>query len=327
MRFAGVLLLALLAALPAAGQPVPKVARVGILTPAASEPVGTHFVDAFRQGMREYGWEEGRNVIIEWRFAHGRYERLGELATELARLDVDVFVIDSTAAARAAMDVAPTVPIVMALVSDPVRTGLVASLARPGGNVTGMTLMSADLSGKQLELLKEVVPAARRVAVILNPANPSHAAIWSETQIAARALQLTVHAVEIREEAHLTSALSAVIAWRAEALYVINDPLLMGTDSVRNRILGFAARNRLPTLSGMREFTEAGGLISYGASFTGLFRRAAVFVDKILRGTKPGDLPIEQPTQFELVINFRTARALGLTIPESVLLRADHVIR
>lgn len=327
MRFGGVFLLALLAVFPAAGQTVPMVARVGILTPAASEPVGMRFVDAFRQGMRQRGWEEGRNVVIEWRFAHGRYDRLGELAAELARLDVDVFVIDSTAAARAAMDAAPTVPIVMALVSDPIRTGLVASLARPGGNITGMTLMSADLSGKQLELLKEVVPAARRVAVILNPANLSHAAIWSETQIAGRALQVTLNAVEIREEADLKGALSAVAAWRADALYVLHDPLLMGTDSVRNRILSFAARNRLPTLSGMREFTEAGGLISYGASFAGLFRRAAVFVDKILRGAKPGDLPIEQPTNFELVVNLETAKALGITIPQSILLRADEVIR
>jgi putative ABC transport system substrate-binding protein len=319
------LVLALFAAVPAAAQPPPKVARVGFLSPdRPTAPEPKRWLDAFRQGLRQRGWEEGRNVVIEPRWAHARYDRLGDLAAELVRVKVDVIVTDSTPAARAAMTATRTIPIVLALAGDPVRNGLVASLARPGGNVTGLTLMSPELTGKRLELLKEVVPAETRVALLLNPDNPVHAGHWSEARRAAQVLGVGLRSLEIRAAPDLGRALSTVTSWRAHAVWVLDDPVIF---QYMARIVKFAARSRLPTIVEERVWVATGGLLSYGPSYTEQCRRAAVYVDKILRGARPGDLPIEQPTRFELVVNLKTARAIGLTIPQSVLLRAEEVIR
>ncbi len=321
IRFTAALLLTLLVTFPLAAQPVPKVARVGVLSsdPPSGDPA--RWFDAFRHELRELGWQEGGNLIIEVRRAPGRYDRLDNLAAELVRLRVDVLVADSTPAALAAKRATRTIPIVMALASDPVGTGLVASLARPGGNVTGMSIMNPDLARKRLELLKEVAPTVTRVAVLTNPANPYQAAYLSEAHSAARALGIEVRSLEVQGAADLDGALSAATSWRAQAIWMLDDATLdLSTKS-------FAATKRLPTIFDERTYTDRGGLMSYGASFTALYRRAAVFVDKILKGAKPADLPVEQPTQFELVVNLKTAKALGLKIPESVLLRADKVVR
>ncbi len=324
IRFTAALLLTLLVTFPLAAQPVPKVARVGVLSsdPPSGDPA--RWFDAFRHELRELGWEEGRNVILEVRRAPGRYDRLDNLAAELVRLRVDVLVADSTPAALAAKRATRTIPIVLALVSDPVGTGLVASLARPGGNITGMSIMNPDLARKRLELLKEVAPTVTRVAVLTNPANPYQAAYLSEAQSAARALGVEVRFLEVRGAADVDGALSAATSWRAQAMWMLDDATL---DLSTKRIVSFATTKRLPTIFDERTYTERGGLMSYGASFTALFGRAAVFVDKILKGANPADLPVEQPTQFELVVNLKTAKALGIKIPESVLLRADKVVR
>ena len=314
----------LVAPIAAVAQPASKVARVGYLSGNEPSAIVMRRIDGFRQGLRERGWEEGRNVVIEWRFAHGRYDRLDDLAAELVRLNVDVIVTEATPAALAAKHATRTIPIVLGLAGDPVRTGLVASLARPGGNVTGMSLMLPELSGKQLELLKEVVPTATRVAVLLNPGNPYHAALWSEAQRAARVLGVQLRSFEVRAAPDLDRALSMVTSWRAHAVWIFGDPAIL---SLRRRIADFAVGRWLPTIATEGEFSEAGVLMTYWPSFSGVLRRAAVFVDKILKGAKPADLPVEQPTNFELVVNLKTAKALGLTIPQSVLVRADEVIR
>jgi putative ABC transport system substrate-binding protein len=324
IRFTAALLLTLLVTFPLAAQPVPKVARVGVLSsdPPSGDPA--RWFDAFRHELRELGWEEGRNVILEVRRAPGRYDLLDNLAAELVRLRVDVLVADSTPAALAAKRATRTIPIVLALVSDPVGTGLVASLARPGGNITGMSIMNPDLARKRLELLKEVAPTVTRVAVLTNPANPYQAAYLSEAQSAARALGVEVRFLDVRGADDVDGALSAATSWRAQAMWMLDDATL---DLSTKRIVSFATTKRLPTIFDERTYTERGGLMSYGASFTALFGRAAVFVDKILKGANPADLPVEQPTQFELVVNLKTAKALGIKIPESVLLRADKVVR
>ena len=324
IRLTAVILLTLLVTFPVAAQPVQNVARVGVLSsdPPSGDPA--RWFEAFRQELRELGWQEGQNVIIEVRRAPGHYERLDNLAADLVRLRVDVLVTDSTPAALAAKKATRTIPIVLALASDPVGTGLVESLARPGGNVTGMSMMNPDLARKRLELLKEVAPTVMRVAVLTNPANPYHAAYLREAQTAARALGVEVRFLEMRGAADQDGALSAATSWHAQAMWMLDDATL---NLSLKGIVSFAATKRLPTIFDERTYTEAGGLMSYGASFTALFRRAAVFVDKILKGAKPADLPVEQPTQFELVVNLKTAKVLGLTMPESVLLRADRVIR
>ena len=279
-------------------------------------------VAAFAQRLSEVGWIEGHNVAIEYRWAEGRTERLAEFAAEFVRLKVDVIVTSATPPVIAAKQATSVIPIVFAAVGDPVGTGLVNSLARPGGNATGLSIQATDLAGKRLELLHEVVPGLRRLAIMANPGAPPAVLEMAETQTTARALGLEVVASEIRRPEDIAAAFEA-FKGRAEALYVCNDPLVTTN---RTRINTLASGMRLPTMYNVREFVEAGGLMSYGPNFLDLFRRAADFADKILRGAKPSDIPVEQPTKFELVINLKTAKALGLTVPPTMLARADEVI-
>jgi putative ABC transport system substrate-binding protein len=286
---------------------------------------GPHFgVDAFRQGLRELGWAEGRNIVIDYRFAEGRLDRLPDLAAELVRLKVDIIVAQATPGAAAAKNATETIPIVMVPVGDPVGLGLIASLARPGGNVTGVSYSvgGLEIAGKQLELLKETLPKVRRVAVLSNPANPAHALVIRELNVAARSLGVQLQLLEARGPNEFDGAFAAMATERVGALLVVADTMFV---LQRTRLADLAARSRLPAAYGWREHVEAGGLMSYGPSLRDLFRRSATFVDRILKGAKPGDLPVEQPTKFELVINLKTAKALGLTIPPSLLSRADHI--
>jgi putative ABC transport system substrate-binding protein len=273
------------------------------------------------QRLRELGWIEGRTIAIQYRWAEGRAERLAEMVAEFVRLKVDVIVTGGNAAV-AAKQASAVVPIVFALVDDPVGMGLIASLARPGGNVTGLSMQASDLAGKRLELVREVVPGLRRLAIMANVNYPAAMPEVGQIQALAGTLGLDVGFFEIRRAEDIAPAFEALTG-RAEALYVVGDALVM-THRVRINTLALAAR--LPTIYGFREYVEAGGLLSYGANLPDLFRRAADFVDKILRGAKPAGLPVEQPTKFDLVINLTTAKALGLKIPEAFLLRADEVI-
>jgi putative ABC transport system substrate-binding protein len=299
-----------------AGKP-PTIGFLGAATPSA----WNKWTAAFVQRLRELGWIEGRTITIEYRWAEGRVERAAEIAAEFVRLKVDV-IVTSGGVLLAAKQATSVIPIVFAVANDPVGSGLIASLARPGGNVTGLSLQSTDLAAKRLELLREVVPGLRRLAIVANIGNPGAVLEMGEVQATARTLGLDVATFEIRRAEDIAPAFEA-LKGRAEALYVATDPLL-NTNRLRIVILALGAR--LPTMHGFREDVEAGGLMSYGANFPDLFRRAADYVDKILRGEKPGDIPVQQPTKFELVINLTTAKALGLTIPESFLLRADEVI-
>jgi putative tryptophan/tyrosine transport system substrate-binding protein len=278
------------------------------------------WVDAFVQRMRELGWIEGRTVVIEYRWAEGRSERAAEIAAEFVRLKADVIVTDGTPSIVAAKQATSVIPIVFAAAGDPVGSGLVASLGRPGGNVTGLSVQAADLAGKRLEILREVIPGLRRLAILARTGSPT--AQRREAQAAAHTLGLEVVPAEIRRAEDIAPAFDALKA-RADALYVFGDPL-MATNRIRINTLAQGAR--LPTIYSQREFVEAGGLMSYGPNFPDLHRRAAEYVDKILRGAKPGDIPVEQPTKFDLVINLTTAKALGLTVPDSLLARADEVI-
>jgi putative ABC transport system substrate-binding protein len=296
---------------------LPTIGFLGTTTASAWKP----WTAAFAQRLRELGWIEGRNLAIEYRWAEARSERFAEIAAEFVRLKVDVIVTGGNAAV-AAKRASSVVPIVFALVDDPVGMGLIASLARPGGNVTGLSLQQLNLAGKRLELLREVLPGLRRLAIMVNVDLPAAVLEMGEIQAAAGTLGLDVAPFEIRRAEDIAPAFEA-LKGRAEALYVVADALVT-THRIRINTLALAAR--LPTIHGVREYVEAGGLMSYGPNFADLFRRAADFVDKILRGAKPGDIPVEQPTKFDLVINLTTARALGLTIPESFLLRADEVI-
>jgi putative ABC transport system substrate-binding protein len=273
--------------------------------------------------LRELGWVEGKNVVFEPRFAENRLERLPELATDLVRLKVDVIAAAGTLAPLAAKQATSTIPIVMTAAGDPLGSGLVASLARPGGNVTGMSLMAPDLGGKRLELLKEVVPRLARVAVLWNAANPYSALVFKETQAAGRTLGIQIQSLEVRAPDNFDGAFEGARRERPDALITVEDPL---TFSQQQRVADFTAEQQLPSLHGLREFAAAGGLMSYGASLVDLFRRAAGYVDKILRGAKPADLPVQQPSKFELVINLKTARALGLEVPPTLIARADEVI-
>jgi putative ABC transport system substrate-binding protein len=277
---------------------------------------------ALVQRLRELGWIEGRTITIEYRWAEGSRERAAEIAAEFVRLKVDVIVTSATVVVIAAKQATSVIPIVFAAASDPVGTGLVASLARPGGNVTGLSLQFTDLAGKRLELLRAVLPDLRRLAILANASSPATALEVAEVQAMARTFGLEVAAPEVRQTEDIAPAFEA-LKGRVEALYVVNDPLV-DTNRVRINTLALAAR--LPTLHGDREHVAAGGLMSYGASFTDLFRRAGDLVDKILHGAKPADIPVEQPTKFDLVINLITAQALGLTIPPTLLARADEVI-
>jgi putative ABC transport system substrate-binding protein len=308
----------------AAAQPPEKVPRVGYLVAGShSDPQRQRLLEAFRQGLRELGYVEGQSIAIESRWAEGKDDRFPALAAELVRSKVNVIVTSSGAATQAAQQATRTIPIVMALANDPVGSGLVASLARPGGNITGLTVMSPDLAGKQLQLLKEVVPKITRVALLTNPDNPASARFLREAEPAARALGVRLQVLEARNAQEIDSAFGVVTKERAGALLILPDVIFL---SQRTQMAEFVTKRRLPSVYGVGEYAEAGGLMAYGASHIDLVRRAATFVDKILKGAKPGDLPVEQPTRFELVINLRTAKAIGLTIPPSVLQRADQII-
>jgi ABC-type uncharacterized transport system substrate-binding protein len=321
-RLAGGLLAAPLAA---EAQPAGKVPRIGYL--AASLAATPHLPEAFRQGLRDLGYVEGRNVMIEYRDAEGKFERLPALAAELVALKVDVILAPSTVAALAAKQATRTLPIVFAAVADPVASGLVTSLARPGGNVTGLSLLTPELVGKCLELLKQSVPGVSRVAVLWSPGalgERTDKDLLKEADVAARALGVRLQFVEARGPADVDRAFSDMTRARADALTVLASTMFI---IERRRLVDLAAKNRLPAVYALGEFVDAGGLMSYGPNFADLYRRAATYVDKILKGAKPGDLPVEQPTKFELVINLNAAKALGLTIPPSLLGQADEVIR
>jgi putative ABC transport system substrate-binding protein len=323
--FAVVLVLSLPAApLAASAQQAAKVARIGYL--AVDRAASPHMTEAFLQGLRDLGYVEGRNVVIEYRDAEGKLERLPALAAELVALKVDVIVAGGTPQAVAAKQATRTVSIVFAAAGDPVTSGLVTSLARPGGNVTGLSALTPELVGKCLEQLKQAVPRVSRVAVLWQPgAYPERTAkdMLKGAEVAGRALGVRLQVVEARGPADFDRAFSDMTRARAGALTVLPSTMFI---IERRRLVDLAAKTRLPAVYAYREFVDAGGLMAYGADLADLFRRAATYVDKILKGAKPGDLPIEQPTRFELVINLKTAKALGLTIPPSLLLRADQII-
>jgi putative ABC transport system substrate-binding protein len=316
------LLLSLLAVpLAAAAQPPGKVYRIGYL---GTNPPPADWWDALLDGLRERGYREGWNLIFERWFTEGHAERFPELAAELVRLRVDLIIVPTTPAAIAAKHATQTIPIVIPSAIDPVGAGLVESLARPGGNITGLSALGPELMGKRLELLKEVIPGMTRVAVLWNAANPANAAVWQETQAAAQALGLRLHAQDVQGPQDLDGAFARTAQVHPDALLVLGDALL---GMHRHHIAAFATQHRLPTMYGRRDYVEAGGLMSYGADFRDHLRRTATFVDKILQGAKPADLPVEQPMKFELVINLKTAEALGLTIPPILLFQATEVIR
>jgi putative ABC transport system substrate-binding protein len=292
-----------------------------LLGPATNEAN----LSAFRQGLRELGYVEGQNVVIEYRSADGRPERFPDLATELVRLKVDVIVTRGTSAALGAKHVTDTIPIVMASSGDPVFAGLVTSLARPGANVTGLHLMTPpDLAGKRLRLLKELMPGLSRVGVLLDSGDVYSRLMMKEIERVAHEIGVQLHSVEARRPADFDRAFEAAILDRVDALITVEGVL---TATELSRIVDFAAMSRLPAIYGLREFVDAGGLMAYGADLRDLFRRSATYVHRILNGARPGDLPVEPPAKFELAINLRTARALGLTIPPSLLRRADYVIQ
>jgi putative ABC transport system substrate-binding protein len=308
----------------AQGQQAGKIYRIGYLS-GGSSTAAPHLVEALRQGLRELGWIEGQNIIIEYRRAEGRSERLPDLAAELVRFKVDTIVAPAIQDAAAAKNATGTIPIVMVVVTDPVGTGLIASLARPGGNITGLSFsVGVETYGKALGLLKETVPKIRRVAILWNPANPSQSLAIREVKGAARSMGVQLQLLESRGPSEFDGAFAVMAKERRpEALLVVSDTLFI---LHRTRLAELAARHRLPAVYASREYVDTGGLMSYGASLADSYRRAATYVDKILRGAKPADLPVEQPTKFELVINLKTAKALGLTISPSVLGRADLVI-
>jgi len=311
-------LLAASAALRASAQQVTRASRIGILWP--NPPATFEFL---RQGLRELGHVEGRNITFEYRWAEGRLGELPELAAELVRLKVDLIVTLAPPATVAAKNATRTIPIVFVAIGDPVTSGLVPSLARPGGNLTGTTRMLIEMSAKHIQLLKEAVPSVSRVAVLWNPGNTSHAPALSAVESTARSLSLQVRALEVRNVTDLESAFAAISHERADGILFIADPIFF---IHLKRMAELIAASRLPAISNFTEFPMLGGLMGYAPSIPEEFRRAATYVDKILKGAKPGDLPIQQPTQFELIVNLKTAKALGLSIPPSLLLRTDQVI-
>jgi len=321
--FIGTLAGGLVAAPLAAGaQESRRVWRIGFLgLPAASST--TARVDAFRRGLRELGYAEGRNLTIEFRWADGHADRLPALAAELVKLKVDMIVTQGTEATVAAHRATTTIPIVFAVASDPIGSGVVRSLARPGGNVTGFTDIASEVAGKRLELLREAAPGVRRIAVLWNPANASSGPQMKGSETAGRTLGLSLRSIEVRDANQLDSAFATAIQDRAGAVMALADAALLGR---RDQIAQLAAKNRLACIAWTAEFAKSGCLMSYGPDIVEMHQRAATYVDKILKGAKPADLPVEQPTKFELVINLKTAKALGLTIPQSLLGRADQVI-
>lgn len=323
--FVGAVAGAVLAApFPVNAQQTGKVPRIGYLG-QNSEVIGRHLLAAFQEGLRERGWVEGQNIVLEVRFADGKVDQLPALVAELIRLKVDVIVTGSSGTTWAAKDATQSIPIVMAASADALGEGLVSSLGHPGGNVTGMTFLAGpEFAGKQLQLLKEAVTTASRVAVLTNPTNRSHAAFAREVKTAAQSLGAQLQVLEASSPDQLDSAFAAMTRERAAALLVLTDSVFVGQ---RRRLVDLAAKSRLPALYSQREFVDAGGLVSYGPNLRDMFRRAATHVDKILKGAKPGDIPVEQPTKFELAINLKTAKTLGISIPKDMLLRADEVIQ
>ncbi len=308
--------------LAAEAQAPARVPRVGFLAPL-SFATDTR-LDSFLQGLRELGYVDGQTIAIEFRSAEGKPERLPALAAELVRLKVDVIVATAQASTEAAKKATGTIPIVFTVVGDPVGVGLVASLARPGGNITGLASVAPEVVGKQLQLLKEVAPKISRVAILQNPNNPGHPVVLRQAETAARALGMQLQVLYARTPAEIDAAFAAMRSQRAEGVLVDRNALVLVQ---RTQIAALAAKGRLPAVYGFRENAEAGGLMAYGANVSAMYRRAATYVDKILKGAKPADLPVEQPTKFDLVINLKTAKALGLTIPQSFLARADEVIQ
>jgi len=300
-----------------------KIPRIGYLSSLSASSDSSRN-DAFRQGLKELGYVEEKNVAIEYEFAQGKLDRLPDLAGELVRLKVDVIVVGGSTATRAAKNATKLIPIVMINVTDPVVLGFVVSLARPGGNITGLSNLAPELGGKRLELLKEIVPQLSRVAVLGDPNSPAYGPQLNELKLAARALGLQLQPAEVRGPGDLENAFSAMIKAHAGAFMGLQQPTI---DILRERIIDLAGKNRLPAMYPNRENVEAGGLISYAADISTMFRRAATYVDKILKGTKPADLPVEQPMKFELVINLKAAKQIGLTIPQWTLMKADRVIR
>ncbi len=308
--------------LAARAQQPAKVPRIGLLSPfTPSDTAPWH--QAFLRGLSDLGWVDGKNIVIEYRYSDGKNERLPGLIADLVRLKVDLIVTAVTNDTLVAKNAAGGIPIVMAAAGDPVATGIVASLARPGGNVTGLSQMNPELTGKRLELLKEIAPNISSVAVLLNPDDPISVLGLNEIELSARKMKVEVHSLEIRNNRDLDKALQEAVKLRVDALAIMPNPVFVTNLKL---IADSALANRLPSMFHLREFAKVGGLVSYGVDRNDLFRRAATFVDKILKGASPADLPIEQPTKFELTINLKTAKALGLTVPSKLLLTADEVI-
>ncbi len=309
-----------LAVASADAQQPTKISRIGFQS-AASPSANAARIEAFRQGLRDLGYVEGKNIVIEYRYAEGKLDRLHEFAAEFVRLKVDIIVAAAPSSTRAAKEATSTIPIVMAFDTDPVGNGFVASLARPGGNITGLSTLAPEISGKQLELLKEIVPRLSHVAVLRTRPD---AQVSKEIELAAGALKVQLQYLDVPGPKDIETAFQAASKGRADAVLVLSSPIL---ESARTQVADLAAKSRLPAIYHVSEFVEAGGLMSYGVSFIDLYRRAATYVDKILKGAKPADLPVEQPTKFEFIVNLKAAKQIGLTIPLSVLARADRVIK
>jgi putative ABC transport system substrate-binding protein len=300
-----------------------KIPRIGFLLDAPFSALAGR-IEAFRQGLRELGYIEGKNIVVEWRSSEGKIERRNELAAELVHLKVDVIVSAGPTVTRVLKEATSTIPIVMGQDTDPVGSGFIASLAKPGGNITGLAALAPEMSGKQLELLKQIVPKLSRAAIIGNSTNPGDAQALRETVLAAGAYEIYLRYLDVLDPKDIETVFRSIAKGRADGLLVLGNPIL---NAHRKQIVDLATKHRLPATYARPEFVEAGGLIYYGTSYNDLFRRAAIYVDKILKGAKPADLPVEQPTKFELVINLKAAKQIGLTIPPNVLARADKVIR
>ena len=317
------MVLAILASAHPGGAQHARVYRIGFISSASSAAMAARD-EAFRQGLHALGYVVGQNMTIEYRWADGKNERLPDFAAELVNLKLDVMVTHGGVATRAAQHASTTIPIIMAAADDPLAAGLVASLARPGGNITGLSLMTPDLTAKRLELVTEILPGLTRVAVLWNSGNPIAEPVLRNAEAAARSLGLQLQSLEVRDPHKFASAFASMKSARAGALFVLPDAMFFGR---RQEIVDLAASNRLPVVAHLREFADAGGLMTYGPNVIDVHRRAAMYVDKILKGAKPADLPVEQPTTFELVINLKTAQALGLTIPPPLLFQATDVLR
>jgi len=321
--FVCLLITAMLPTAASGAQQLAKIPRIGILNALLPNTNPTR-IEAFRQGLRDLGYVEGKNIALEYRYAERKVDRLSALAAELVNLKVDVIVTSASQETRAAKAATSTIPIVMINEPDPVGTGLVASLARPGGNITGLSTLSPQLSGKRLELLKEIIPKLSRVAVFGNSSNPANADTLRELELAAQALKIKIQYRDVPSADEIESSFREAVKEHADAVLILSNSLLT---SQRKQVIGFAIKGRLPVSYPRPEFVESGGLMTYGVSLIENSRRAAVYVDKILKGAKPAELPVEQPTKFELVINLKAAKQIGLTIPPNVLARADRVIR